>query len=109
MKDYYKVFTNELKNLGLRKNPHILTFFPQEWYFLDKDNIVEGVSDFGGIWVCSNRSGARKLTDYMMKKHSIETRAFIVSIDKILYQNSYRLKTNGIYLKEEIQIKKKSL
>lgn len=44
-----------------------------------------------------------------MKKHSIETRAFIVNIDRILYQNSYRLKTNGIYLKEEIKIKKKSL
>ncbi len=45
----------------------------------------------------------------MSKKHSVETRAFIVNIDRILYQNSYRLKTNGIYLKEEIKIKKKSL
>lgn len=49
MKDYYKVFTEELKSLGLRKNPNIITFIPNEWYFLDKDNIVEGVSDFGGI------------------------------------------------------------
>ncbi len=109
MKDYYKVFTNELKSLGLRKNPNILTFVPFEWYYLGDNQILEGISDFGGIWVCNNLSGARKLTDYMNKKHSIETRAFIVNIDRILYQNSYRVKTNGIYLKEEIKIKKKSL
>ena len=109
MKEYYKVFTTELKSLGLRRNPNILTFIPNEWYFLETKDIVEGSGDFGGIQVCSNLSGAKKLTEYMSKKHSVETRAFIVNIDRILYQNSYRLKTNGIYLKEEIKIKKKSL
>lgn len=103
-KIYYKVFTKELKSLGLRKNPNILTFTPQEWYFLEKDQIREGVSDFGGIWVCRSIGGANTLTNYMLNKHNIETRAFIVLIDNILYSNSYRLKTNGIYLKEEINL-----
>lgn len=103
------MFTAELKSLGLRRNPNILTFIPNEWYFLETKDIVEGIGDFGGIWVCNNLSGIKKLTEYMLKKHSIETRAFIVNIDLILYQNSYRVKTNGVYLKEEIKIKKKSL
>ncbi len=49
MKEYYKVFTTELKSLGLRRNPNILTFIPNEWYFLETKDIVEGSGDFGGI------------------------------------------------------------
>lgn len=101
---YYKVFTNELKSLGLRRNPNILTFTPYEWYFLNDDQIKEGKEDFGGIWVCKSLGGAKMLTKYMFNKHNIETRAFIVNIDKILYINSYRVKTNGIYLNEEITL-----
>ncbi len=108
MQNYYKVFTLELKSLGLRKNPNILTFIPNEWYYLEDKDIVIGKGDFGGIWVCTNISGAKKLTEYMKNKYATETRTFIVNIDKILYQNSYRVKTNGIYLKEEIKLLKKS-
>ncbi len=100
---YYKLFTTELKSLGLRKKPHILTYIPGEWYFLDKYNIKEGISDFGGIWVCKNLSNARKLTKYMLNKYNQVTITYSVYIDQILYENSYRVKTNGIYLKEEIQ------
>lgn len=103
-KIYYKIFTKELKSLGLRRNPNILTFIPNEWYYLEKDQIKEGQSDFGGIWVCRGIGGANTLTNYMLNKHNIETRAFIVLIDNILYSNSYRLKTNGIFLKEEIDL-----
>ena len=103
---YYKVFTSDLKSLGLRNNPNILQFDPHQWYMLYGDDIIPGKSDFGGIWVCSALGSANKLTKYMMEKHNIETRTFIVDIDQILYRNSYRLKINGIYLKEEIKIKK---
>ncbi len=101
---FYKVFTKELKSLGLRKNPNILQFTPNEWYYLEEDQIKEGIDDFGGIWVCKSIGGANTLTSYMLKKHNIETRAFEVKIGTILYSNSYRIKTDSVYLDKEIDL-----
>ncbi len=101
---FYKVFTKEIRSLGLRRNPNILSYVPNEWYYLEENQIQEGKDDFGGIWVCKGLGGANTLTKYMLNKYGIDTRAFIVNIDRILYSNSYRVKTNGIYLKEEIYL-----
>ena len=102
---YYKIFTKELKSLGLRNNPNILQFTPNEWYYLENDQIKEGISDFGGIWVCKSLGGANGLTKYMFTKEvSVETRAFEVRIGNILFTNSYRVKTNAVYLDREIDL-----
>jgi hypothetical protein len=56
----YKVVTAEMKSLGLRRNPNILTYPLDEWYILPPDQIEEGKGDWGGIWIlaCSGlRSG----------------------------------------------------
>jgi hypothetical protein len=58
---YYKVFTIELWSLGLRKNPNILTFTPNEWYFLDDANIREKIEYFGDICVCKGLGGANNV------------------------------------------------
>ena len=98
----YRVLTKDLKSLGLRRNPNILQYPIGEWYFLPKNYIIEGKDDFGGIWVARTFGNARKLSEYMKEKHDTETRLFKTAIDRILFENSYRIKTNGIYLFEEL-------
>ena len=100
----YRVLTKDLKSLGLRRNPNILQYPIREWYFLPEDKIIEGKNDFGGIWVVRTFGNARKLSEYMKEKHDTETRLFKSAVDKILFENSYRIKTNGIYLAEELFI-----
>ena len=99
----YKVVTKNLKSLGLRKNPNILKYHIGKWKYLHRDETKSGRQDYGGIWVCNALSGANKLKQYMKNKHNITVRIFTCLIDKILYQNSYRLKTNGIKLIKEIK------
>jgi hypothetical protein len=98
----YRVVTEDLRSLGLRRNPNILQYQIKEWYFLPEDWIVEGDGDFGGIWVCKNRSGASAIQKYMMEKYSRNTRLFSAAIDKVVFENTDRAKTNGIMLLEEI-------
>ena len=98
----YRVLTKDLKSLGLRKNPNILQYLIGEWYFLSEEKIKEGKDDFGGIWVTRTFGSARRLCEYMKEKHNTETKLFKSAIDRILFENSYRIKTNGIYLVEEL-------
>jgi hypothetical protein len=98
----FKVVTEDLESLGLRRNPHILQYPVCEWYFLPQDNIRKGPDDFGGIWVARTLSGARGLRRYMQKQYSQNTRIFRAALDEILYANDYRVKTNGINMFEEV-------
>jgi hypothetical protein len=98
----FKVVTQNLESLGLRKNPNIIKFPISEWYFLQENQIVHGQGDFGGIWVARTLSGAKGLQKYMKKQYNQETRIFKTAIDQILYSNSYRMKTNGVNMLEEI-------
>lgn len=98
----YKVVTKDLKSLGLRKNPNIMQFEIGDWIYLSKKEIKKNADDYGGIWAARTLSGAKNLEKYMMRHYSRPTRIFIAALDKILYSNSYRIKTNGIILLEEI-------
>lgn len=99
----FKVVTENLESLGLRKNPNIIRYPINEWCFLNPENIRKGNDDFGGIWLARTLSGARGLSRYMKNKHSKKTRIFESVLDEILYANDYRIKTNGIYLVGEIK------
>jgi hypothetical protein len=98
----FKVVTLENASLGLRRNPDILVYPLKEWFFLPEEKVAEGPKDPGGIWLARTLSGARALKKYMLQKHQTETRIFHSAVDEILYCNSYRLKTNGILLIEEV-------
>ncbi|MEI6731956.1 MAG: hypothetical protein WCK90_04735 [archaeon] len=100
----FKVVTEDLKSLGLRKNPNIITYEPGVWHYLSQDKIKPGKDDFGGIWAARSISGAKMLRKYMRNHYSQKTRIFRAALDNILYANSYRVKTNGINLVEEILI-----
>jgi|APSaa5957512622_1039677.scaffolds.fasta_scaffold48821_2 hypothetical protein len=98
----YKVVTTDMKSLGLRKNPNILEFKLDEWYMLDDSNVEEGNGDWGGIWVARTLSNATKLQSYMHDKYNQDTRLFKTALDDILFVNSYRIKTKGVMLFEEL-------
>ena len=98
---YYKVITNEHKSLGLRKNKNIMTF-PKNIWVQDKTELFCDKRDNGGIWVANNLSSAIKLKRYMMEKYNISCKIFETIIGEILYQNSYRTKTNKVNLIKEI-------
>lgn len=99
----YKVVTEELKSLGLRRNPNIVKFPINEWYSLPKENVAADSNDFGGIWVARTLSAARGLQRYIQKHYNRKTRIFRSYLGRILYNNSYRIKTDRIRMFEEIR------
>lgn len=105
-KDYvlgYRVVTKDLKSLGLRKNPNILTYPINEWFNLPPCWIKEGKGDWGGIWTAITPSNGFKLQKYMLEHYNKKTRIFKAALADILYYNSYRIKTSGICMFEEIE------
>jgi len=97
----FKVVTHDLKSLGLRKNPNIMTFSENVWS-TSNTNPKSGNSDVGGIWSALKFSGAKTLSKYMESHYSLKTRIFKAAADTPLYANSYRVKSAGIYLFEEV-------
>ena len=100
----YKVVTADMTSLGLRKNPNIRHFFTNIWSI--EPNPQEGKQDIGGIWCCEKLSAARALKKYYDRKHPNwevgEARIFRCEIGNVLYQNSYRTKTDKIKLINEV-------
>lgn len=99
----YKVVTQDLKSLGLRNNPNILTYPIGKWFDLPRNQLKRGKSDWGGIWVCRTKGAARALKKYMLKKHGITARIFKAYINEVLYGNDYRIKTDGICMTIELK------
>lgn len=95
-KPLYKTVTGGLRSLGLRNNPTILKYIVGGWVY--SPTVKKGKADDGGIWVAVRRSGAETLKKYMKKKYNRSCRVYTVEIGDILYQNSYRLKTNKVKL-----------
>lgn len=98
----YKVVTAQMESLGLRKNPNRLTFSLNQWVKLPDDQIEAGKGDWGGIWVAAKRCGARTLCRCMKGKYDIPCKIFRAKIGTVLYENSYRIKTDAVFLEEEI-------
>ena len=98
----YKVVTMNMESLGLRKNPNIIQFKVGEWTDLSPDKIVRGRGDYGGIWLAISSSAGNRLRMYMLDHYSKETRMFEAIVRDVLFYNSYRMKTSGLKILEEI-------
>lgn len=99
---FFKVTTSDRKSLGLRNNPTILTFPLGEWV---KSSIVkEGNSDDGGIWLAVSLSNAKRLKKYMFKHYGKCCRIFRATVGRILFKNSYRIKTDKIRCEVELKL-----
>ena len=97
----YKVVTNNLRSLGLRKNPNTMNFKLNEWKH--EPTPMKGSTDNGGIWCCEKLSSAKTLKKYFEKRYGT-ARVFECEVGNILFQNSYRTKTSKIKLIKEIII-----
>jgi hypothetical protein len=95
----YKVVTENMKSLGLRKNPNIMTFPIGEW--VKEPNPRMNNMDIGGIWCTRTLSNAKRLKKYYEEKYGV-AKIFECEIARILYENSYRLKTDWVKLIKEI-------
>ena len=84
----YKVVTEKMESLGLRKNPNILTFVIGQWTELNEDQIKPGKSDWGGIWLARGYGGANTLRKYMREKYDINTLIYLTNIGIVLFENS---------------------
>jgi len=98
----YKVVTADLRSLGLRKNPNIMTFPIGEWAMQPEEFIIPGKEDFGGIWTALHKGSIATLQNYMQEKYDIKTRAFLTAMKRPVYANSYRIKSAGVMLLTEI-------
>lgn len=98
----YKIVTEDLKSLGLRKNPNIMTFPVGDWVTLPDDEVLPGKDDWGGIWSALNKGSIKTLKNYMLEKYGVDTRAFLTAIQRPVFANSYRIKSQGVMLLEEI-------
>lgn len=109
-KTYYKVVTSDLKSLGLRKNPTIMTFPIGQWIYEPRPTKDQGgFGGTGGIWVANSLSNAKSLLKYLKIKSEKENnpeffkcRLFEVEIGEVLYSNSYRTKTDKVKLIREV-------
>ena len=97
---HYKVVTEDLKSLGLRKNPNVMHFPIGEWVI--EPEPLGGNYDYGGIWCTATLSNAKKLQKYFARYGN--SRIFTCEIGEVLYENSYRVKTNRVKLIKEIDI-----
>lgn len=95
----YKVVTENMKSLGLRKNPNVMTFLINKWMYEPNPN--EGKDDTGGIWCCEKLSAARGLKKYFEKRYG-RAKIFECEIGVVLFQNNYRTKTDKVKLIKEV-------
>ncbi|MGP8322429.1 MAG: hypothetical protein ACT6FG_00305 [Methanosarcinaceae archaeon] len=101
----YKVVTGEMRSLGLRHNPNLLTYPKGEWCEMPDKWIEDGGTDWGGFWVSRTKSGAKGLRKYVFEMHGIKARIFKAYLGNLLFYNTYRIKTDKIYLSRELFIK----
>lgn len=98
----YKVVTEGLQSLGLRRNPNIMTFPVGEWVTLPEQEVEPGDGDWGGIWTALRKSSTVTLKKHCLSTWGMGTRAFLTAIQNPIFSNSYRIKSQGVMLLREI-------
>lgn len=98
--EFFKVTTSDRKSLGLRDNPTILTYPLGKW--VESPTVKEGICDEGGIWLAVTLSNAKHLKKYMFEHYGEHCRIFRATIGRVLFRNSYRVKTDKIRCEEEV-------
>ena len=96
----YKVVTEHMRSLGLRRNPSTIVF-PMNSWVKEPRPLEHNNKDWGGIWCCEKLSSARALKRYYEGRYG-KARIFECEIGEVLFQNSYRTKTDKVKLTKEI-------
>ena len=96
----YKVVTEHMRSLGLRRNPSVIVFPTNSWVNEPRP-LERNDRDWGGIWCCEKLSSARALKRYYEGRYG-KARIFECEIGEVLFQNSYRTKTDKVKLTKEV-------
>ncbi|PIP17616.1 MAG: hypothetical protein COX43_03355 [Parcubacteria group bacterium CG23_combo_of_CG06-09_8_20_14_all_35_9] len=101
----YKVLHFNLTSVGL------LGTTKMQYRFDVWNRPLEPLSDHprkgGGLWVVRKKSDAKQIRKYLFSKHHIVVRIFACQIGEIIYETSYRVKTDGVFFTREDEIKKR--
>lgn len=97
---YYKVVTKDLKSVGLLR-ANVLQYKIGKWVY-PLEPLSRHPRKGGGLWIVKKKSDAFQVKKYLLKKHQKASRIFSCNIGRIIYQTSYRVKTNKVKLIEEI-------
>lgn len=98
----YKVVTEKMESLGLRKNPNPMKFPVGEWIF-EKNELQYGDRDFGGIWSAHRLGNANTIKKYCLQEKGMITRCFLTAVyNPIAFVGNYRIKSEGVMLMKEI-------
>lgn len=74
---------------------------PNNWII--SPTIIESVNDVGGIWCCQKLSSAKSLKRYYESRYGC-AKIYECEMGSILFQNSYRTKTDRIKFGGEVKI-----
>jgi hypothetical protein len=99
----YKVVTDDMKSLGLRRNPNIMQYHPNMWITIPDEDIRRGSDDFGGMWLARTPGAAKVYQQYMRTQHDQAVRIFQTFVGDVLFVNRVRVKTDAVYLFHEIE------
>lgn len=97
---HFKVVKKDLTSVGLL-GAAVIQYKIGDWvYPLEplSNNHLRG----GGLWVLKTRSDAYRFKRYVETKHGFNVRIFTCEIGIVLFQTSYRIKTDRVMLKEEL-------
>lgn len=98
----YKVVTDDMKSLGLRKNPTIFEYKLGEWSY-ETRNLQYGDEDYGGIWSAHRRGSVNTIKKHCLETWGMKTRGFLTAAyNPIAFVGNYRVKSEGVMLLKEI-------
>lgn len=100
---YFKVLRQDLTSVGL------LGATKMQYHFGIWNRPLEPLSAHprkgGGLWVFMKKYHAKRAKKYLLEKHNIVARIFACRIGRIIYQTSYRTKTDGVFLTQKDELK----
>lgn len=100
---YFKVLRQDLTSVGLLGAPRM------QYRFGVWNKPLEPISAHprkgGGLWVLMKKYHAKRAKKYLLEKHNIVARIFACQIGKIIYQTSYRTKTDKVFLIQKDELK----
>lgn len=98
----YKVVTEDMMSLGLRKNPNPMKFPIGVWVF-EENPLQYGDKDFGGIWTAHRLGNANTLKKYCTEEKSMTTKTFLTAVyNPVAFVGNYRVKSEGVMLMKEV-------
>lgn len=102
---FFKVLRRDLTSVGL------LGATRMRYRFGVWNRPLEPLSDHplkgGGLWVARKESDAWQRKKYLWKKHRVSARIFRCKIDRIIFENSYRVKTDGVFFTKKDEIRRR--